>query len=163
MSRGNVLDHPQVEAGRFEAVLEVAANMRGWDRREIYGARWSDMPEDVAADSMAGPCWVVRHDCRPVAAIGVVAIRPGVFSPWCFGTDEFPRVARLLTRIGKEAIIPAVRDCGGHRLEVKSLDGHTDAQNWMVRCFGAELEATHPDYARKGGESLTYHTFVVRL
>lgn len=154
--------HPQLERDDFDGILHVARNMREWDRREIYATRWSDEPEGIVATVVAGggPSWVARHKGVPAAACGIVALWPGVWSPWAFGTADFPKVARLLTRLGRRAILPAVRNASGHRLEVKSMDGHTDAHRWMKACFGAEREATHPGYGR-GGE--TFHTYVVRL
>ena len=157
--------HPDLMRDDYDGILDVARRMREWDRREIYATRWSQEPEAIVADVQAGtgPSWVARYRGVAAAACGVIAVRPGVWAPWCFGTDDFPRVARLLTRLGKEAILPAVRNAGGHRLEVKSMDGHTDAHRWMETCFGAEREGTHPDYVRFEGASLTYHTYVVRL
>lgn len=154
--------HPQLKRDDFDGILAVAQNMREWDKREIYATRWSDEPEGIVASVIAGhgPNWVARHHDVPVAACGIVALWPGVWAPWCFGTEQFPKVARLLTRLGKEAIMPAVRNANGHRLEVKTMDGHTDAQRWLEVCFGAVREATHPGYGRNGE---TFHTYVVRL
>lgn len=142
----------------------VLANLREWDRREIFANRWDDDIERLGGELCAMTArgdnkgMVVWHGAEPVAAIGAMEFWPGVWSPWCFGTSEFHRAALLLTRTGKQ-IVRAVRNCGGHRLEVKSLDGHTDAQRWLEISFGATREATHPGYGR-GGE--TFHTYVVR-
>lgn len=157
-----IADHPDLARDDFDGILHVARHMREWDRREIFATRWSDEPEGVVASVQAGrgPSWVARYRGEPAAACGIMALWPGVWAPWCFGTDKFPRVARLLTRLGKEAIMPAVRNANGHRLEVKSMDGHTDAHRWLEVCFGAEREATHPGYGRNGE---TFHTYVVRL
>jgi len=144
------------------ALRHVAQNMRDWDRREIFATRWNDNPDDLAATIMKlpGPAWLAWRDGQPVAAIGALECWPGVWSPWCFGTHHFGQVALLLTRLGKRAIIPLVRARGGHRLEVKSLDGHVDAQAWLERAFGFRHEAAHPGYGR-GGE--TFHTYAMGL
>jgi hypothetical protein len=142
--------------------LHIVANLREWDRREIFACKWSDDPELVANQvvNIPGPKWMALCDDRPAALMGCMPLWPGVFAPWCFGTDDFRRVSLLLTRLGRRAIIPGVRASGGHRMEAKSLDGHEDAQAWLERCFGFEREATHRGYGRAGE---TFHTYALRL
>lgn len=136
----------------------VAQNMREWDRREIYACRWHEDPETIVEDVCAAGMafWTAWRDGVPVAAIGCVPVTPRVWAPWCFGTDRFRSVALGLTRLARRSIIPAVRNAGGHRLEVRSLAGHDDAQQWLERSFGAEREGVHPK-AGKGGE--TFYTY----
>jgi hypothetical protein len=151
-----------LRADDHEGVLHVARNMREWDRREIYATRWSDAPEDLAEDirALRSAFWVAYWNDVPAAAIGVVPVRPKVWSPWCFGTEDFPRVVLGLTKLAKRGIVRSVRYAGGHRMEVKSLDGHTDAQRWLVKCFGAAREGTHPGYGKNGE---TFHTYGVEV
>lgn len=142
-----------------EALLHIAANMREWDRREIFATRWDDDPRGLVAACLSCPAtgWLAWHDGAPVAAIGAVPICPGVWSMWCFGTDDFPQVGLGLTKHAKRFIIPMVAH-SGHRAEALSMDGHYDAHRWM-ESFGLHREATHPGRGR-GGE--TFHTYATR-
>lgn len=147
-----------LDAGALETVV---SGMRTWDRHEIFATR-REGDDAFVADIVAcdGPKWIAWLDGVPVAAIGAVPMWPGVWSPWCFGTDKFPQASLLLTRLAKRVIIPGLRALGAHRLQVKSIEGHHDAQAWLMRCFGCHLEATHPRLGRNGE---TFHTFVLFL
>jgi hypothetical protein len=140
----------------------ICANLREWDRREIFACRWDDCTDGLAQQVLAtpGPKWMATRDGRPAAFIGCVILWPGVYSPWCFGTDDFSGVSLLLTRLGKRGIIPSVLASGGHRMEAKSLDGHENSQAWLERCFGFRREATHPGFGRNGE---TFHTYALGL
>lgn len=144
------------------AVERIAANMREWDRREIFATRGDDGPDRLAAGVLGtvGPKWVAWLGDEPVAAIGCAAMWPGLMSPWCFATDKFRQTHLLLTRLAKQVIIPMAREAGTHRLEVKTMEGHTDAQAWLKRAFGAHHEATHPGFGRNRE---TFFTYVLRL
>lgn len=149
----------------IEGLRHVAHHMREWDRIEVFARRWDDDPETIVRDVLigveAGFCWwVARLGGVPVSAIGAILIGPGVWAPWCIGTEDFPRAALTLTRLARRVIMPAVRNAGGHRMEVQSIEGHVDAQRWLERAFGAEREGTHPKRG-KGGE--TFHTYGLTL
>lgn len=143
----------------------VAHHMREWDRIEVFARRWSDDPESIVADVLHGGglgfCWwVARVGDVPASAIGAIQVSPCVWAPWCIGTEDFARTALTLTRLAKRVIMPAVRNAGGHRMEVQSIEGHVDAQRWLERSFGARREGSHPRRG-KGGE--TFHTYGVTL
>lgn len=143
------------------ALQHVIAHMRPWDRKEIFATR-AGGDDALASDIMrvGGDGRIAWVDSEPVAAIGASLMWPGVWSPWCFGTDKFHEASLLLTRHAKRSIIPGLRAAGAHRLQVKSIEGHHDAQDWLMRCFGCHLEATHPKLGRNGE---TFHTFVLFL
>lgn len=146
-----------------DAMCRITHHLREWDRREIFATRWADDPDDLAMAALQMPeiSWIAWRDGEPVAAIGTIPMHPTLWSPWCFGTDRFGQVGLLLTRLARRAIIPVMAAAGPRvRAEVKSLDGHEDAQRWLERSFGAHREATHPGYG-KGGE--TFHTYVLML
>lgn len=143
-------------------VLHVVEGMRPADKAEIFATQYTDDPKAFARQIMAvgGLKWLAWVDDEPVAAIGCAPMWPGVATPWCFGTDKFAHAALLLTRLGKRVIIPTAQASGIHRLEVKSQEGHTDAQGWLSRVFGCSREATHKGYGRDGS---TFHTYVLEL
>src|SRR5690242_9422527 len=111
------------------ALLYIASNMREWDRREIYATRWDDNPEKLADDCLKyGFGWVFVDD-HPIAAVGAAPMHPGVWSVWCFGTDEFKKAGLGLTKHIKRVIIPTLAEkMGAHRAQCFSIEGHVDAQ-----------------------------------
>lgn len=158
----NPANRPFLAPATAWAVSSVAARMREWDRREIFATRVDDDPDRLALAILAtpGPAWVAWIGDDPVAAIGLAPMWPGVMSPWCFGTDRFRQVHLLLTRLARTVIIPNARAAGAHRLEVKTMDGHEDAQRWMLKTFRAKHEGTHPKFGQSGE---TFHTFALIL
>lgn len=147
-----ICDHP-------EFVLPVAANMREWDKREIYANRWDDDPEGVARDAVAmgqSVGWVAGLDDRPIAAFGCFQMWPGVWSMWLFATDDFRQIRFSMTKLIVRNIIPMLWEAGAHRLQCHSMDGHDDAQDWL-KVIGARRESTCPGYGRNGE---AFHCYV---
>jgi hypothetical protein len=134
----------------------IAENMREWDKREIYATRWTDCPHDLARDAMTSYefGWVASYNDRPVCAIGAIAIHPGVWSVWMFATDEFDKIKYSLTKFAARKLKPVLQDVG-HRVECRSMEGHTDAQKWL-EFLGMTRESSIPKYGRNGE---TFHLY----
>lgn len=144
-------------AERPELIIPVAINMREWDRREAVALRFDDDPLGLATEAaelgrQVG--WVAGLD-RPIAAFGCYMMWPGVWSLWLIATDEFRHIGISMTKLITRSILPMLWDAGAHRLEARSMEGHTDAQRWL-EVIGAKKEATLKGYGR-GGED--YHVF----
>lgn len=142
---------------RPEMVREVARNMREWDRLEIFATRPDDEPLAIAdAVAEAGPIsWVAGRDEAPIAAFGCAPMWHGVWSLWLFATDEFGRIGIPMTKLIVRSIVPMMFEAGAHRLEARSMEGHTDAQRWL-QVIGAEREATLRGYGRDGQDFHVY-------
>lgn len=143
----------------YENVLHVARNMRAADKEEIYATRWSDSPEDLAADAMLVPhlCWTAHRDGKSIAAIGAVPIHPGCWSVWMFATDEWPLVSLKVTRHVLKQMIPTVirREDGFKRAECKSHSLHNVAHRWL-EYLGANRESTAYKYGKNGENFFVY-------
>ena len=131
-----------------ELILHVAENMREWDKREIFATRIDDDPLMLAdaALSTGEVSWVAGRD-RPIAAFGCAPMWHGVWSMWLFATDEFPQIGISVTRLVVHSIIPMMIGAGAHRLEARSMEGHTDAQRWL-EVIGAKREGTLKGFGR---------------
>jgi hypothetical protein len=123
------------------AVHHVAANMREWDRKEIFALRWDDDPRSVANDVLRVPgfSWVAFSGDVPAAVIGAAPAWPGVWSVFAFGTDDFSRVALALTKHVRRFMVPALKNQGAHRAQCHSIEGHEDAHRWL-KLLGAHTE-----------------------
>lgn len=143
-----------------DAVLYVVKNMRERDQEEIYNLRWDDNPFMILNDVMAQKnfAWIAWLDEKPAVVIGGAPVRPGVWSMFCFGTDEFPRLALGLTRFASKNIVPTLfGELGAHRLQCDSHEKHVTAHKWL-KMFGAEIEAVKAGYGRDGSN---YFSFVI--
>jgi hypothetical protein len=138
-------------------VASVAANMREWDRREIFATRHDSSVAQLAEDALAcGPVsWVAGQGDTPIAAFGCAPMWRGVWSMWLFATDDFGRIGISVTKLVVRSIIPMMFDAGAHRLEARSMEGHVDAQRWL-EVIGAKREATLRGYGRDGD---TFHVY----
>lgn len=124
-----------------DALLYVARNMREWDRREIFATRHDDDPLALAEDALSFGriAWVAGLGAVPIAAFGCAPMWRGVWSLWLFATDDFPRIGISVTRLVTRTIVPMMIESGAHRLEARSMEGHTDAQRWL-EVIGAKRE-----------------------
>lgn len=144
-------------ADRPELVLPVAQNMRQWDRTEIFATRGDDSDELLSQHAvlLAGDAgWVAGLD-RPIAAFGCVELWPGVRSMWLFATDEFGHIGLSMTKLIVRSIVPMLFAGGAHRLEARSIEGNTHAQDWL-ELIGARREGSLKGYGRDGQ---TFHTY----
>jgi hypothetical protein len=137
--------------------LHVISNMREWDRREIFATRTEDddirLLEDVLA--LPAPAWMASKG-EPIALFGCVPLWPGVWSMWFFATDNLHQIGIGVTRVIIKAIVPMLWEGGAHRLECRSMEGHTQAQDWL-EVIGARRECTLRRFGREGED---FHVYV---
>lgn len=134
---------------RPELVCHVIENMRALDRAEIFATRRDDSNEQLALEVMAcGPIfWVAGKGPDPIAAFGCAPMWNGVWSMWLFATDKFGQIGISVTKLVTRTIVPMMIEAGAHRLEARSMEGHTDAQRWL-EVIGAKREGTLKAYGR---------------
>jgi hypothetical protein len=138
-------------------VAHIAANMREWDRREIFATRFGDdIDEFVLEASSRGPlAWTVGLGNEPIAAFGCHQCWPGMWSLWFFATDKLDTIGLSVTRLIIRAILPAIRGDDTRRIECRSMEGHDDAQRWLT-VIGATREATLKGFGRDGDDFHVY-------
>ena len=140
-----------------KGALHVIENMREWDRREIFATRTEDdnirLLEDVLG--LPGPAWMASSS-DPIALFGCVPLWPGVWSMWFFATDTLHQIGIGVTRVIIKAIVPMLWEGGAHRLECRSMEGHTQAQDWL-EVIGARRECTLSRFGREGED---FHVYV---
>lgn len=145
-----------IEANLHSA-LHVATFMREMDAKEIYALMWEDNPEDVAIRYMQCPYKFIlcNDDREPVACFGGAPVCNGRWNVWMFATDKWGKIALSATKWARRRFMKGIAATGAHRVDVKSIEGHTVAHRWM-EFLGAEHEAVHPYYGRNGE---TFHTY----
>ncbi len=135
----------------YEDALWVAKEMRGEDHREISAVRGRTLfAERVALDchlalGYGGVGYVAYWGEIPVAAIGAIPLRPGVWSVYMFATGYLSKVGLGLTRWAKNTFHPELKALGAHRIQCESIEGHDDAHAWM-ETFGAKNEGPLPKF-----------------
>jgi len=145
----------------YDAVLEIAENMREDDRREIFATRWNDDPVELAEQTMLYKTfgWVAWNHDKPVAVIGAIPVSPGFWALYCYGTDEFRQIRFSLTKFAIRCMMPAMIESGARRAECLSIEDHTDAHGWL-RLLGAKPDKELVDGLGRNGE--TFIRFVWR-
>lgn len=136
----------------------IIKHLRQRDREEIFAQRWNDDEEELLRFIMFGVgamSWCWWRDGRPVSLQGAWPIRPGVWSCWAFGTDEWPRVVLSMTKHSRRFIIPALMRARFHRAEAAALATHTDSRRW-IEALGARQESVLRGYGRRGEDFISY-------
>lgn len=145
-----------VEAN-YHNLMHVAERLRAADKEEVFATHWDDNPAGLVARTIqAGDFqWVAELDGEPVASIGAMPVWPGVWQVWAFGTDDFTKVARTLTKHVKRFMYPALERTSAHRIQCFAMKSHTEACRWL-EFLGAEAEATLPNFGRDRQEFVLY-------
>ncbi len=130
--------------------------MREWDRREIFATRWAEDPAELAVDCWRARenAWIARRDedSPPVAAVGAIQRWPSVWSVWMFATPQIGGCRLSLHRFVVRDMIPALRGSGARRADCMSMDGHTDAHQWLERLGARRTAEPFVNWGR-GGET----------
>lgn len=149
---------PRLVDVTVEGVAHIARNLRAADARELGAQRWDMDPDSLAREvrDYYGPYkWVVERAGVPIAAVGAVAVHPGVWSAWMFATDDFHKIGLYLTRFVRQRMIPSLVRLGAHRCDARSIDGHDHAHRWL-RALGAVEEARLLRYGRNGEDFIVF-------
>lgn len=145
---------------RHGDVLYVARNMREEDAREIYAVRWTDSPEDLAADCIKSSFnfgWTFGREL-PICAVGGHVVSPKVWAIWMFATNDFHKVALSVTKFCRKRMIPILLNhC--NRAYCNSIEGHSVAHRW-IESLGAFRESSLVNF---GKNKETFHTYVWRV
>ncbi|MCB9949168.1 MAG: hypothetical protein H6842_15305 [Rhodospirillaceae bacterium] len=150
---------PWIRPLDFEALTQVALNMRAIDAQEIFACRRDRDATALALELMAavrlsGCAWCAGRD-RPVAVFGAVELWPGRWSALMFATEEWPGVALAVTRFVRNDVMPMLLGLGARRCEVRSMATHHDAHRWLEH-LGARAEGVHPDEGCGAEPFITY-------
>jgi hypothetical protein len=143
--------NPHLNEVRF-----VCMNLRQKSRAEIAGLL--DVPAtDYAAylHSRQGFHWVGYHDGLPAALIGAYPQRPGLWSLYGLGTDDWAEIWRDVTRVAKRDMMSSVLATDCRRAECLSLADHHDTHRWL-NLLGASHRAEMPQYGLNGQDYILF-------
>lgn len=144
----------------FEDVLQVVRNMRAADRAEIYATLWEEDDEYFAriATLSGGFRWGAYYEGRPIAMIGATPRWPNVWDAWAFGTDEWPKAVRTLTKHVRRFMIPALQNAGAVRVDAHALASHNESNKWLT-FLGADPGKPLANWG-KNGETFVAYTWL---
>lgn len=151
----------EIRVGTVRDVSFVAANMRPGDRRELM----CQLPGDVRMGDLAAQwvmtsdCWTVWVDGKVVAAFGLRPMNVAAMEVWAFGTKHMWRGVPALTAYMLLEVAPTLLELGYRTVEARSIEGHTEAHNWM-RAIGAKPWGEPFEYGREG-ELFTLYRWTV--
>ena len=131
-------------------ILYVVNNLRDQSRKEIFQATEAT-PERyaLALHSAHGFRWVGYHNGAPAAILGATRQHKGVWSVFGFGTDDWIKVWRSVTRTALKEMFPAVEGSGCHRAHCITLAESADVHRWL-KVLGATEESVMRGYGRDG-------------
>jgi len=148
----------ELEKINFADVLYVAQNMRERDREEINLCRWDDddferLAEDCMSNTVFG--WLAKAGGEPVAVLGAVPARPGVWGAYLFATDRWPEVSSTMSKVARRQFLPVLRTAGAHRVECHSMEGYDTIHKWIEWC-GLRREAEVPGFGKDGRKFIRF-------
>lgn len=145
-----------IPAPAHAEILYVVNNMRKSSHEEIFAV--TDATEAEFAQGLhaaPGFKWVGYHDGMPAAIIGASPIHKGVWALFGFGTDDWIKIWREVTRCARRDMMTAVAETGAHRAHCVSMATHEDAHRWL-RMLGATLETPMPAYGMNGEDYIMF-------
>lgn len=145
------------ERPTFEGLRYICEHLRERDRAEIFATRYVETADALAADTLQ--CgdfqWMVCLDGVPVASIGAFPAVPNVWTVWAYGTDQWPRVVRALTKHVRRFMAPALMQTSAVRVHCFALKTHTEARNWL-EALGARPEHELDNWGKNGQTFILY-------
>lgn len=145
----------EIHPGTLRDITYVAANLREWDRREIFATAALSSATEAGAYSYYGSegfCWTAWLDGQPHAAFGVGygnVLQPHIRSAWAWGSERFKRCAPAITRFCVKEWPARLIGEGVTRVEIRSLKGHDIAHRWLT-ALRARKEAEMTNYGVHG-------------
>ena len=122
----------------MEHLLYVARHMQVMEKASCSAVMWGGFdPDKLARRFMRTD---IRYCCLdenhvPVVVGGMDIITPAVGHAWMFGTDDFPKVIREVTRATRKALDRMLEN-DLLRVEVRCLEAHKIAHDWYRRLLG---------------------------
>jgi hypothetical protein len=109
----------------------------------------TDEPLELAETTLAmlGFSWIVYWDGVPCAVIGGYPTHGSCWTAFAYGTDQYSRVIRLLTRWAREFMMPAVQNAGMTSVFVYVLAEYVQARKWLAM-LGYREVALIPDFGK---------------
>jgi len=121
----------------FRSLLYILKNLRPDDREELGATQGHKYePRDFARkisglEKGRGVSFIAWHDGLPACVWGAYVMTPACLSVWAFGTPDFKRVIRPVTRHIQKAMIPVLLKAGFHRAECRALATRYDTRRWL--------------------------------
>ena len=140
-----------------DKLRHVITHMRERDHKEIYALRFDDDPEkflEHQIQRMGKMCRIWERDFVPVSVQGVMCERPGVWSMFAYGTDDWRRVVLPMTRWAWRFVIPAMCQVA-QRVECLALRENVDSRRW-IESFGARQECVLREYGKNREDFVLY-------
>jgi hypothetical protein len=122
----------------MEHLVYVASHMQAIEKTSCSALMWGGFdPEKLARKLMRTD---IRYCCldqnhAPAVVGGVDFITPAVGQAWMFGTDDFPKVVREVTKATRQLLDTLLAN-QLLRIEIRSIETHRVAHQWYKRFLG---------------------------
>lgn len=95
-------------------------------------------------------------DDKPVAIWTGIELHPGVWSIGMWATDDFPKIAKFVTKMCCTHIFSAMLTTGCHRIECKSIIGYDSVHRWLSFCGLRQSKETLQKYGKNGEDFVLF-------
>lgn len=135
----------------------VCQHMRERSREEMY-LRWpNDDPLDLAYSYFQKNdfMWVGYYDGKPAAIIGGYPVGPQAWTLFGFGTDDYEKILRTVTKHAIRFMMPAIKATGAEIAGCISPVDHIETHRWL-EWLGAVEDQILPGYGKNGEDCILF-------
>lgn len=128
----------------------VLTHLRECDEREFKATLFTgDIEETVKRIyNLPGATWECRTaDGTPAVIGGFTQVWVGLAGGWLWGTADWSKVSREVTRFVFRFILPALDQTGFHRIECRALKGNEETIRWL-QLIGFHEEAVTAQFGQ---------------
>jgi hypothetical protein len=132
----------------------ILEHLRDADHREIEAVRGKLNPFKLAleisklATLHEGWLFWAKDTGEPVACLGAYPMTPSCAGCWAFGTPDWERVVRTVTKHIHRIMIPDLLKAGFHRAECRALASREDTRRWLTG-LGWKAEAVLSEFGTR--------------
>ncbi len=147
------------EMGPFQIgdALHICRNLKPDEMRE-----WSATRGDVEVSNFARELLpfakriaIAYSDGVPVAMMGAIPLREGVWNAFMVATPGISEVGLPFTRWARRNFFAALRTLGAHRVEAHVIADYEETHRW-IRAIGAKYEAFVPQFGANGEDFVRF-------
>lgn len=128
----------------------VCHNLRAQSHDEIFGATELD-PDQLVEVMYRRPSinFVGYYDGAPAAILGAYRMHGDTWGFFGFGTDDWGKIWRSVTKVALKELFPEVKRIGWQRAQCVCLASNAEVHKWL-EFLGATKECVMRSYGKDG-------------
>ncbi len=137
--------------------LRICQNLKPEEMREWRATRGEAEVSTFARELIpfAKRIAIAYSDGVPVAMMGAIPLRPGVWNAFMVATPGISEVGLPFTRWARRNFFAALRTLGAHRVEAHVIADYYETHRW-IKAIGAKVEAHVPRFGAQGEDFIRF-------